>query len=112
MVLFYFFSFKGNLNSFLIILIFILDQSNAKSMYQSAMESHEDTPPQSNSDDRQDHDHDRQSMTSNDILDREDHYGDVDHLEESPSGPVWVWLTMGSCKLDPSHLPNSWFIGK
>ena len=88
-------------------LISILDQSNAKSMYQSAMESHEDTPE--SSDDR---DHDRQSMTSNDILDREDHYGDVDHLEESPSGPVWVWLTMGSCKLDPSHLPNSWFIGK
>ena len=81
-------------------------------MYQSAMESHEDNPAESNSDDRQDHDHDRQSMTSNDILDREDHYGDVDHLEESPSGPVWVWLTMGSCKLDPSHLPNPWFIGK
>ena len=87
-------------------------------MYQSAMESHEDTPESSDDHDHdrqsiddRDHDHDRQSMTSNDILDREDHYGDVDHLEES-SGPVWVWLTMGSCKLDPSHLPNPWFIGK
>ena len=85
-------------------------------MYQSAMESHEDTPESSDDHDHDrqssdDRDHDRQSMTSNDILDREDHYGDVDHLEES-SGPVWVWLTMGSCKLDPSHLPNPWFIGK
>ena len=38
-----------------------------KSMYQSAMESHEDTPES-----------DCQSMVSNDVLDREDHYGD-DH---------------------------------
>ena len=36
-------------------------------MYQSAMESHEDTPES-----------DCQSMVSNDVLDREDHYGD-DH---------------------------------
>ena len=76
------------------------DQANIKSMYKSAMESHEDTPES-----------DSHSMSSNDILDREDHYGvdDLDNFEGS-SGPQWVWITMGSCKLDPSHFPNAWFI--
>ena len=53
---------------------------------------------------------DRQSIHSDNttIFDREDHYGD--ELDDDYSGPQWVWLTMGACKLDPSHLPASWFV--
>ena len=71
-----------------------------KSMFQSAMESHEDTPES---------EADRSSMASNDIVDREDHYGD-DHYEDFSSGPQWVWLTMGSCKVDPTQMPGPWFV--
>lgn len=79
------------------------DQANStlvqESMYASAIESYEE-------------DVDAQSIGSssmsseNAIMDKEDHYGD----DTVVSGPTWVWLTMGSCKLDPSQLPTGWFV--
>ena len=77
-----------------------------ESMYKSALENpnlvvEESTRAESE---------DRQSIHSDNttIFDREDHYGD--ELDDDYSGPQWVWLTMGACKLDPSHLPASWFV--
>ena len=67
-----------------------------ESMYQSAIESH-DQPQKS-----------LERMPSGDfgVVDREDLYGDEDEGEECVQ---WVWLTAGSCCLDPNQLPNHWF---
>ena len=70
-----------------------------ESMFKSALES------------QQHEDLDRQSSTSSDnagVIDHEEYYGD--EVNESGSGPQWTWLTLGTCKLDPSHLPSPWFI--
>ena len=48
--------------------------------------------------------------SDNAMFDREDFYGDGDEGTGSSSGPQWTWLTNGSCKLDPSHLPAAWFV--
>ena len=75
-----------------------------ESMYQSALENPENIRETSI-------ESDVQSTNSSDnttIFDREDHYGD--ELDDDHAGPQWVWLTMGACKLDPSHLPGSWFV--
>lgn len=71
-----------------------------ESMYQSAIESQDESDRKSL---------DRVSMSSGEhhILDREDHYGGNDE-DDQGSGPQWVWLTLGSCKLDPNHLPGAW----
>ena len=70
-----------------------------ESMYKSALEN----PVRAESEDRQSIHSDNTT-----IFDREDHYGD--ELDDDYSGPQWVWLTMGACKVDPSHLPASWFV--
>ena len=64
-------------------------------MYKSALESHESHESQ---------DFDRHSIASSDnnIIDREDYYGD--EVDESGAGPQWTWLTLGTCKLDPRHV--------
>lgn len=72
-----------------------------QSMYQSALEE-----PQIGDDNA-----DRLSMTSDQALfDREDIYGDVALHDLRDSGPQWTWLTLGTCKLDPSQLPVAWFV--
>ena len=78
-----------------------------ESMYKSALENPNLVPEESC---RRAESEDRQSIHSDNttIFDREDHYGD--ELDDDYSGPQWVWLTMGACKLDPSHLPASWFV--
>ena len=79
-----------------------------ESMFQSALEQH---PPET------DTISDRVSIadslsSDNAMFDREDFYGDgaVEGAAGGNSGPQWTWLTNGSCKLDPTHLPGAWFI--
>ena len=77
-----------------------------ESMYKSALEQPSEAADHANSDRISIAD----SLTSeNNMFDREDFYGD-DGVEGNNSGPQWTWLTNGSCKLDPSHLPASWFL--
>ncbi len=70
-----------------------------KSLYQSAIESHDSDDARSFS---------GVSMSSGEaaILDREEVYNDNDF---EASGPQWVWLAFGSCKLDLAALPAGWF---
>jgi hypothetical protein len=50
------------------------------------------------------------------LIDHEAQYGDDDYMyysESRPSGPHWVWLTAGSCKLCSLTAPNppsNWFM--
>ena len=80
-----------------------------ESMYKSALENPNLVVEETSSRARCESE-DRQSIHSDNttIFDREDHYGD--ELDDDYSGPQWVWLTMGACKLDPSHLPAAWFV--
>ena len=74
-----------------------------ESMYKSALEHHH------HEDDKVSVNDDKISMTSeNAMFDREDIYGD--DTFDSSSCPQWTWLTLGTCKLDPGHLPSPWFV--
>ena len=85
-----------------------------ESMFKSALEQQH--PPEAETDTTGS---DRVSIgaeslsSDNAMFDREDFYGDGD-VEDGTvggnSGPQWTWLTNGSCKLDPTHLPGPWFI--
>ena len=81
-----------------------------ESMYKSALENPNLAVVEESSSRARCESEDRQSIHSDNttIFDREDHYGD--ELDDDYSGPQWVWLTMGACKLDPSHLPAAWFV--
>ena len=77
-------------------------------MYKSALDQIPSSGETDTNSDRAD------SLASdNAMFDREDFYGDDGAVEGSAggnSGPQWTWLTNGSCKLDPTHLPGAWFI--
>ena len=70
-----------------------------QSIYRSALENHDDDTKSFSG----------VSVSSGEaaILDREEQYDDNDF---EGSGPQWVWLAFGSCKLDPTALPKPWFV--
>ncbi len=59
---------------------------------------------------------DRLDTISANVLDREDIYMDDDDLARSEggeAGPQWVWLSAGSCRVDPvSGPPGGWFLAE